>query len=1306
MLGQTIGERFDIVRVAGSGGMGIVYRARDRHTGLDVALKVLREGSQSEAERFKREARVLAEVRHPCIVRYVAHGETVHGAPYLAMEWLDGMTLEERLAAQGLTTRESVRLAIRVAEALAVLHARGIVHRDIKPANVFLPGGSVDAAKLLDLGIVRVAAATRAFTSTGFAIGTPGYMAPEQARGEKSVDARADVFSLGCVLYECLTGRVAFLGEGPMAVLAKVLLEDAPRVSETRPDVAPELDGLVAAMLAKPREKRPASIEAVLTALRELPSRGEGRPSSIPPPMPRALTLEERRLFSIVMAMGDSVPVDLASAPTVVTDLAGSRDPDLFGVVAPFGAVLERLPGGVLVGTIAGRGSATDLAARAARCALAMAPLLPGGQVSVATGLGEVTRGGDAGPGGRTMGEAIDRAARLLLGPTLVSAAEAPLRSPSAPAVVRIDETTAGLLSADFEVTGDAGGLLLAGVREDVESMRTLLGKPAPFVGRDREMATLSAILDECASEPVARVVLVTAPAGGGKSRLRTEFVSSLREEHPQAEVWTARGDPMTEGAPFGLVGQLVRSAAGLLHGEPLATRQQKLRARVSRHIRGAALKALLPFLGELAGTPFSDDDDERLRAARADPALMGDLCRRAFDEWVGEETGKQIVAIVVEDLHWGDLPSVQLLDAVLRVHAERPLFVVGLARPEVHQAFPDLWRDRDVQELRLAPLTKKSAEKLARAFVESAGDEEIGRIVERAAGNAFFLEELIRAKAEGRTELPETVLAMVETRLERLDPEARRILRAGSVLGSAFSRPGVAHLLGREPSGSLDAHLAELVADEFLVLRPGRDGTDVYAFRHAIVRDAAYAMLTAEDRRLAHRLAGEWLEREGDAEPLALAEHYERGGAQERAARWYLESAQAALEASDLDAALQRADKCIACGAQGELLGRAHGVRCEALVWRGDNAQGIEAGRRALDLLPEEGDDYYRVGGELGLALYRATDGGGLVELGQRLLRAHGRHGRTSPAKLVCAARFYARVAQMGIPDAARGVLEWTEQQAGPESARSPVVAAWIHVAHAARARHEGDLATRIERLRAAAASLLRAGDDRNAALLLEEAAVALANVGDLDAADEAIGRASAIADRLGLRGLGASCKISRALIEARRLDYVRAVALAREAADAFRALGDRAQEGVAHGYLALFLRAVELNAAEREAELALTMLPETSAIRGPALQALAIILLMRGKPAESLDVAAQARAVAERHGNVSDMDAIHRIHCVEALWALGQKDKARAALREARDRLLALAAKLEDTPWRRSFLEKVSENARTLVRAGEWLV
>src|SRR5208282_4765658 len=129
------------------------------------------------------------------------------------------------------------KLATRAAEALAVAHAKGIVHRDIKPPNVFLVGGEIDRAKILDFGVARLMGSPRQSTQIGAVLGTPGYMSPEQARGAPDVDARADIFSLGCLLFEALTGRAAFQGAHAMALLAKILLEEAPHIRELRPDL-------------------------------------------------------------------------------------------------------------------------------------------------------------------------------------------------------------------------------------------------------------------------------------------------------------------------------------------------------------------------------------------------------------------------------------------------------------------------------------------------------------------------------------------------------------------------------------------------------------------------------------------------------------------------------------------------------------------------------------------------------------------------------------------------------------------------------------------------------------------------------------------------------------------------------------------------------------------------------------------------------------------------------------------------------------------------------------------------------------
>ena len=246
--GERLDDRFELEQPIGTGGMGTVFRARDSISGETVAVKIISDGQSHLAGRVAREVNVLAALSHPGIVRYIAHGVTSSGKLFLAMEWVDGEVLKTRLERGPLTLGESVILATRVAEALGVAHARGIVHRDLKPSNLILPGGRVDQVKVLDFGIARHEGRTQ-LTQTGTMLGTPGYMAPEQARAGGQIDARADVFALGCVLFQCLTGVPPFDGDTAAAVLAKIVFGAAPRVSERWPEVPPNLDVLVAQTL-------------------------------------------------------------------------------------------------------------------------------------------------------------------------------------------------------------------------------------------------------------------------------------------------------------------------------------------------------------------------------------------------------------------------------------------------------------------------------------------------------------------------------------------------------------------------------------------------------------------------------------------------------------------------------------------------------------------------------------------------------------------------------------------------------------------------------------------------------------------------------------------------------------------------------------------------------------------------------------------------------------------------------------------------------------------------------------------------
>jgi predicted ATPase/serine/threonine protein kinase/GAF domain-containing protein len=263
-----IAGRFSLGDLIGKGGTGRVYAARDLTTGRRVAVKLLEDGGLNATERFAREADLLATITHPAIVRYLAHG--AEGSQlWLAMDWLDGESLAQRLARGALSVCDAAQVVERVAGGLAALHAQGVVHRDVKPHNILLVGNEPIGAVLLDLGIARDPS-SETLTAIGTVIGTAGYMAPEQASGEFKADTRADLFSLGCVLFECLTGRRTFTGETPAAVLAKILLAPAPLVSDLRPDVPAPLDRLVARMLSKDPAKRPTDAHEVAAELQSL----------------------------------------------------------------------------------------------------------------------------------------------------------------------------------------------------------------------------------------------------------------------------------------------------------------------------------------------------------------------------------------------------------------------------------------------------------------------------------------------------------------------------------------------------------------------------------------------------------------------------------------------------------------------------------------------------------------------------------------------------------------------------------------------------------------------------------------------------------------------------------------------------------------------------------------------------------------------------------------------------------------------------------------------------------------------------
>jgi eukaryotic-like serine/threonine-protein kinase len=257
----VLDDRYDVVRPLGSGGMGEVYLARDRVLGRDVALKVLRKqyaGDEVFAERFKREAMSAASLSHPNIIQVYDRGETEEGASYIAMEYVPGGTLKERISREGpLEAADAAGLGAQVAEALGTAHDRGMVHRDIKPQNVLL--GARGGAKVADFGIAR-AGSSATISRTGSVMGTAGYMSPEQALG-KPATSKSDLYSLGVVLYEALTGELPYTADNPIAVSMKHVNEPLRPPIELNPRIPRGMNAIVTKLLTKDPEDRYADAD-------------------------------------------------------------------------------------------------------------------------------------------------------------------------------------------------------------------------------------------------------------------------------------------------------------------------------------------------------------------------------------------------------------------------------------------------------------------------------------------------------------------------------------------------------------------------------------------------------------------------------------------------------------------------------------------------------------------------------------------------------------------------------------------------------------------------------------------------------------------------------------------------------------------------------------------------------------------------------------------------------------------------------------------------------------------------------------
>jgi serine/threonine protein kinase len=1294
--GERIAGRWELRQPVGRGGMGTVYRAIDTSSGQPVAVKLLHTDGDNTDERFMREVKALAELRHPSIVTYLSHGHTHDNRSYLVMEWLEGEDLSKRLKRHGsLSVGQILDIAIQVAEALEFAHGRGVIHRDIKPANIFLHRDTV--VKVLDFGIARkVGAAT--LTQTGAVVGTIEYMSPEQIRSSRLSESRSDVYSLGCVLYECLSGAPPFTGTLMASILANILFEQPQPLAAANPTLPRALTDLVHAMIHKEPNERPSAASEPLRQIRrqidETLLVPENRPVAISAKM--VMTHSELRMLTAVLASPDggfaSTPSGSETLPfgppsEAVPD-GNTKQAELPTGLYP-GVRMTNLADGWLLGVFerVGQVGLQEQVYHAAQLARDIKLRRPMAQIAIA-----VSHAGGTHP--TLVGPLVETCTKMLANINAVPEAA------SQPTGIWLDEVSATMLAARFNVESTPVGNRLRDRRTTNNSQVLFLGKPIQCVGRDTELSTLDLWVNSSFEDSQARAVLLVATAGLGKTRLLVEFLQRLEQRHPSHLLFSSRCDPLTESTPYGPLQEALRSFFGLQGGQADAVQKQKLYDAVLQKVPHDVSR-IVEFLGELIGVSFPSQDSPQLAAARHDPKVMNDQITLALTDFFAASCAEHPVLLVIEDLQFSDSLTIQMVESLLHELKDKPFVVLAAARPEVNDKFPQLWTSVQKDVLQLRGLNKKSAERLVMLML-GAGTAQVlvERMVQLADGNALFLEELIRTvSVEQRDTLPLTILAVLQQRVQALPADARRTLRAASIFGQVFWKGGLTQLTGLSEN-EVDEWLLYLGRAEVIERRRhSRFAKDTeYAFRHALMREAVNRMVTDEDRSVGHGLAAHYLIKAGEQDAFVLAAHFEQSGQLLEAGKYNVRAAAECLARHDGAGARKGAQRAIDQGVEGELRGTAASILAQALYWGVEWQPVPTLASEALSLCSAGSTEYCRA---LSVFMMTAVMTGQQEHIGPLV----GKFLTTQPQPEAVDAYTEAGsfMVLMFVMLAERSLVETFLGRLGqvitgaPEFSLSRAMLSFCHGAYLRLLSPEPWRAA--ELLRDAHARFQKAGDIRNESLSGCLMALAEREIGNFETGEQALTAALQLAERIA-GTMVPTVQMHVAFLYEHATDDAlldKAFDIAREVMEKFTANAvyvALAQGIVARGLLhqGKTVEAVQL------AEVAKTALAQTPTMQAIAVPTWVDALTKAGRIEDAAQAARDLIALYTKLGDAGYLEPIGRMSASAALALAGHSEEAAAQRLLAKTHTERRAERAPTEDARRQFVFAVPENARAL--------
>jgi TOMM system kinase/cyclase fusion protein len=950
-VGPTVAH-YHILELLGGGGMGVVYKAKDTRLGRCVALKFLpaeRTRDPHAKARFMQEARAASALDHPNICTIHEVGETADGQLFLAMACYDGETLKRRLERGALPLAEAIDFGLQTARGLAKAHQQGIVHRDVKPANLMITGDGI--VKILDFGIAKLAGAT-ALTRAGSMLGTPAYMSPEQAFGD-AVDARTDLWSLGAVLYEMLAGRRPFRGEHEQAVLYSLLHADPEPLDRLRPETPPELSRVIGRLLAKEPRQRCQGAAEVIAGLQALAGSapgarpglagssagalGSGPGEALAPvqdslaeapteaPSTPRVAAERRQLTVLrcdVLPTGaEGEALDAEDLPEVLHDLMPEIDKTYSQVLARYaGHVARRLAAGLLVyfgypvaheddsrravhAALEIRAAARELSARFAK----ERGIRLEARAGIHTGL--VVGPAPSAPGSAPQVE-VAQGAPPAVAERLLGLAEAD--------EVVVSDATRRLIDGFFD-TESLGPARLTGSREEQQTYRVVRESGAatrfqvelrkgltPLVGRAQEIAL---VLERWAAarEERGQVVMLTAEAGIGKSRLLEEIRQRIGEESCR---WIeCRCSPYHQNSAFYPLTAMLSAWLRLERGSSDADRLHCLESRLAGF---AAAREQIPLLASLLSIPY----EQRHPPLELDPRERRQKTLEVLSGMVLEDSLRQPVALVIEDLHWADPSTLDWLDLVVGQVAANPILALLAFRPDFTP--PAAWRAH-ASQISLGGLNREQVVEMigkitgGKALPPQVAEE----VFRKTEGVPLFVEDLTRMVVEsGLVEersgayalnaplqplaIPDSLQETLMARLERLET-ARPIAQLAATIGREFLYEMLREVAALDDL-TLGRELDRLVAAG-LLYRRGLPRRATYLFKHALIQEALVHSLLKRQRCAYHKLIAEALGRSfpeiAASQPELVAYHLTEAGQIGPAIDYWLKAAQLAIQVS-----------------------------------------------------------------------------------------------------------------------------------------------------------------------------------------------------------------------------------------------------------------------------------------------------------------------------------------------------------------------------------------------------------------------